>query len=135
MTDCLFCKISKKEIPSSKVYEDDKTFAFLDISPISKGHTLVIPKNHSQNIYTMPTDDMNALMQTTQKIANALKKSLKCDGINLGMNNEKPAGQLIMHAHMHVIPRTQGDGLSHWPGKKSEGQQLDALAKDIQQNL
>ena len=121
MDDCIFCKVLKNEIPSTKVYEDEKTLAFLDISPVNYGHALVIPKSHSENLLSMKDDDLFAMVKTAQKVADAIMKGLKADGFNLGMNNYKAAGQLVMHSHIHVIPRFKNDGLKlNWPNKKYE---------------
>lgn len=135
MEDCIFCKIIAGEIPSTKVYEDDKVFCFLDIAPINKGHTLVIPKKHAENLYSIPRDDLAFCVEACQSMAKALKASLRCDGVNLGMNNEKPAGQLVLHAHFHVIPRYEGDGLKHWPGGAYAEGEAEELATKIQGSL
>ena len=121
MQSCVFCKVLKNEIPSTKMYEDEKTLAFLDISPVNYGHALVIPKSHSENLLSMKDDDLFAMVKTSQKVADAIMKGLKADGFNLGMNNYKAAGQLVMHSHIHVIPRFKNDGLKlNWPNKKYE---------------
>ncbi len=103
--NCVFCKINRNEIPSLKVYEDDNTTAFLDINPNSRGHVLIIPKIHFENIYGLPVETWCHINITAQKIAIALKNALSADGINIIMNNESRAGQIIFHAHIHVIPR------------------------------
>ncbi len=103
--ECIFCKIIRNEIPSVKVFEDDNTLAFLDINPNSRGHILIIPKDHYENIYGLPIENWCHMNITTQKIAIALKNTLSADGINIIMNNESRAGQIIFHAHIHVIPR------------------------------
>ena len=118
MTDCIFCKIIKGEIPSTKVYGDKETYAFLDINPINYGHVLVVPKRHSENLLEMNEKDMGSVMKTAQKIADSIMKGLNADGFNLGMNNYAAAGQLVMHSHIHVIPRFKNDGLKHWGSKK-----------------
>ena len=117
MKDCLFCKIVAGEIPSHKVYEDDKFLAFLDINPINKGHTLVIPKEHSYNLITMDDELAGEMMKVIKKLAQHIKEKLNADGINIIFNNEKSAGQIIFHTHAHIIPRFEGDGFHHWPGK------------------
>ncbi|MBU1854521.1 MAG: HIT family protein, partial [Nanoarchaeota archaeon] len=103
--DCLFCKIVKGEISSAKVYEDDEFFAFLDIKPVNKGHTLVVPKHHCRNLLDFPKAEETDLMEFLKKVANAVVKAVGADGFNLGMNNEAAAGQVIFHAHFHIIPR------------------------------
>jgi len=112
--DCIFCKIISGEIPCEKLYEDEHTFAFLDIKPIHDGHALVVPKAHHKDIYEIPEDVLAHLSGTVKKVATAVKKAVGADGINIGMNNEPAAGQVVFHAHFHVIPRKSGDGLKHW---------------------
>jgi histidine triad (HIT) family protein len=115
--NCVFCKIINQEIPAVKVYEDDSVLAFLDIRPVNKGHTLVIPKDHFENIYSVPAELWCRVMLVAQKIAIGIKNAVSADGINIIMNNESAAGQLVFHAHVHVIPRENEDGLVHWPHK------------------
>lgn len=123
MDECIFCKIIKGKIPSSKIYENENFFAFLDIAPVNKGHTLIIPKKHYKNILDMPEEKLNGYMETVKKVAKAVMKGVNADGINISMNNEKAAGQVVMHAHIHVIPRFENDGLKLWPqGKYQEGE-------------
>ena len=129
--DCVFCKIIKKEIPCVRVYEDDKTLAFLDINPINKGHTLVIPKNHHENLYDLPDEEYHACLDSVRKVARAIKESIRPDGLNLGMNNGRSAGQVVFHAHFHLIPRFLTDGLQHWPGKSMDAGMMSILGKDI----
>jgi len=116
--ECIFCKIIKGEIPSHKVYEDTDVFAFLDITPINPGHTLIIPKSHTENIYTISESDFEKVTKIVKKIAIGIRKGLESDGVNVRMNNEKAAGQDIFHAHIHVIPRYKNDGYEPWHGKK-----------------
>lgn len=121
MTDCIFCKVVKNELPSYKVYEDEFTLAFLDIYPVYKGHTLVIPKKHYENVAEITEVDLTAVVKTAKKMAKLLKDKLNCDGINLVQSNGKAAGQVVMHFHMHVVPRFTDDGLNLWShGRKSE---------------
>jgi histidine triad (HIT) family protein len=103
--DCLFCKIINREIPADIVYEDGNTLAFLDVKPNTPGHTLVIPKDHFENIYGIPDEALARLSISVKKVALAIKNGLDADGINIQMNNEAPAGQIVFHAHIHVIPR------------------------------
>ncbi|WP_163529647.1 HIT family protein [Halobacillus ihumii] len=103
--DCIFCKIINGEIPSAKVYEDDEVYAFLDISQVTKGHTLIIPKEHTKDIYHTDSGVAEKLFARVPKIANALKQSFEPIGLNLLNNNEEPAGQSVFHLHIHLIPR------------------------------
>jgi len=135
MSDCLFCKIIAGEIPSTKIYEDDNVFAFLDIAPVNPGHTLVIPKEHTPNIYEMSEKTLGYVMGVVKKLSSATKDALQADGINLEMNNDTVAGQVIFHAHLHVIPRFEGDGLKQWPGKSYEGSHQEEVAKKIKEKL
>ncbi|MEN1970261.1 HIT family protein [Lentibacillus sp. N15] len=109
--DCIFCKIINGDIPSAKVYEDEHVYAFLDISQITKGHTLVIPKTHTKNIYETPPEVARELFARIPKIANAVKEVYQPIGMNLLNNNETPAEQSVFHLHIHIIPRYgEGDG-------------------------
>ena len=135
MTDCIFCKIIKGEIPADKIYEDEDVLVFLDINPANPGHTLVIPKNHSENIYQIPEKDLNKVINMAKKVAIILKKILNVEGINIIMNNDKAAGQVVFHSHFHVVPRNQNDGY-HLLGRSSykEGEQKvigDKIRKEI----
>ncbi len=118
MENCIFCKIVHKEIPSSTVYEDEKSIAFLSIQPDNIGHMLVLPKGHFANIYETPDDVLGHIMSVAKKISVGLKSSLSAEGINIIINNEPSAGQAIFHTHVHVIPRYEGDGLIPWKGKR-----------------
>lgn len=130
MKDCLFCKIIAGEIPSERVYEDADTLAFLDIHPNNPGHSLVIPKRHSENLYDMDDHSLAAVMRTAQKVAKAIRAAVAAEGINLAMNNESAAGQVIFHPHIHVIPRFKEDGYRHWPKKQyAEGEAAEIAAK------
>jgi len=103
--DCLFCKIISGDIPSAKVYEDEHVYAFMDISQVTTGHTLVIPKVHTKNIYETPSDVASELFRRVPMIANAVKKAYNPIGLNLLNNNEVSAGQSVFHLHIHIIPR------------------------------
>ncbi|MDP2944013.1 MAG: HIT family protein [bacterium] len=128
---CIFCKIINKEIPSYKVYEDEKMLAFLDIAPINSGHTLIVPKNHYVNLEAIPTEELSALMSTVKKVGALLKDKLGVSGYNITANNDPIAGQLIPHLHFHVIPRREGDGLKLWPGRKYEEGEAEEIIKKL----
>jgi histidine triad (HIT) family protein len=111
MSDCIFCKIIDGEIPSSKVYEDEHVVAFLDISQVTKGHTLVIPKVHKENVYELTEDIASKVFAAVPKISNAIKAEYNPIGLNLLNNNGEDAGQSVFHFHIHIIPRYgNGDG-------------------------
>ncbi|TRM11844.1 HIT family protein [Lentibacillus cibarius] len=125
--DCIFCKIIDGEIPSAKVYEDEEVYAFLDISQVTKGHTLVIPKTHTKNIYETPPEVASKLFERIPKIAAAIKSAYEPIGMNLLNNNEKPADQSVFHLHIHLIPRYgENDGFSsNWTTHTDDYEQAD----------
>ena len=102
---CIFCDIIDGKIPSSKVYEDDNTLSFLDLSQTTYGHTLVIPKKHYDNVLQMRADEFAELMKTVQKVAKKLQEKLNYKGVNILINTNEEAGQTVKHAHVHIIPR------------------------------
>jgi len=133
----IFEKIITGDIPSNKVYEDDKTFAFLDADPVNPGHTLVIPKEPYKNIYEIPQDSFAAVMNTVRKLAPAIKEAVGADGINIGQNNDSAAGQEVFHFHVHIMPRFEGDGYTHWQGAENyhKGKSGEKIAKNISGSL
>ncbi|WP_102347451.1 HIT family protein [Bacillus sp. Marseille-P3661] len=122
MADCIFCKIVAGEIPSAKVYEDEHVLAFLDISQVTKGHTLVIPKKHNENLYDLSTETAQQLFAAVPKITNAIKDQLNPEGLNLVSNTGEKAGQTVFHLHLHLIPRYgEGDGFGAvWKSNTSD---------------
>jgi len=133
MNDCVFCKIIKGEIPCTKIYEDKNTLAFLDINPITKGHTLVIPKEHATIIEELTDDSLSKTMVVVKKIVTVLDQLN--EGCNLGLNNKEAAGQLVPHVHFHIMPRNKGDGLVSWPGGKYKEGEADKVANKIKSLL
>lgn len=117
MEDTIFMKIIRREIPAEIIYEDDETLAFLDAKPLNPGHTLVVPKKQVRNILDVDDKTLASVMRTVQKISVALRDTLGAEGINIGINNEPTAGQVVFHFHAHVIPRYINDGYEHWHGK------------------
>ena len=109
-TDCLFCLIKNKKSPSAIVYEDENTIAFLDIFPVSEGHTIVIPKNHYDNLEDIPVNELAELFKIVKKLSVLIHKKLKIEGYNILQNNFRAAGQVINHFHVHIIPRSKEDG-------------------------
>ncbi len=135
MNACIFCKIVARAIPSDGIYEDEVSYAFADIRPNTLGHTLVVPKTHSTNIYTIPDATLQHLIGVAKKIAIAAKQSLKADGVNIGMNNDAAAGQLVFHTHLHVIPRYANDGLVHWKGTEMAPADIAKAAQMLRNTL
>lgn len=111
MEDCIFCKIVNKEVPATIVYEDDNFIGFLDINQVADGKTLIIPKKHFKTILDMPSSLGNEMLEAIKKISLDLINKGKAEGFNLLMNNFEVAGQVVPHAHIHVLPRKKGDGL------------------------
>ena len=134
--NCIFCKIIKDEIPSTKVYENENLISFLDINPVNIGHTLIVPKKHFNNLYDTPDEILCEMMKLTKKLSVAIRNAIEADGINIEMNNEKTAGQLVPHAHSHIVPRFEGDGFTHWHGKRlyAEGE-MDEVAEKIKAKI
>ncbi len=133
--DNIFAKIIRGEIPAYKIYEDDKTLAFMDIMPRADGHALVIPKAPSRNLLSIGEEDLCALMRTVQKVANAVKKAFGADGVLVQQFNEPAAGQVIFHTHVHVIPRHEGVPLRPHTGEMAEAETLEAGAEKIRKAL
>lgn len=131
MTDCLFCKIANGDIPASKVYEDADVVAFLDIQPVNVGHTLVVPRAHFDNCAATPDDAMAAVMRVVRRVGDAALKVTGADGYNVGINCGRAAGQVIMHTHVHVMPRFEGDGLVHWPKKAVSKEDMEKAAREM----
>ncbi len=113
MKNCLFCKIIAGEIPSAKLYEDDYVYAFLDLFPINFGHVLVIPKEHHTSVATIPEETAGRMFLVASRVGAAMRHALDADGFNFHLSDGTTAGQVVMHAHLHVIPRWNEDGF-HW---------------------
>ncbi|HEX4371532.1 MAG TPA: HIT family protein [Rhizomicrobium sp.] len=131
----VFAKILHGEIPCVKLYEDDKTLAFMDVMPQAEGHALVIPKEKAENILDLSPEGATALMATTQKIAKAVKKGLNPPGIMLAMLNGAPAGQSVFHIHFHVIPREHGVDLGMHARSMVDAKSLEPVAAKIRAAL
>ncbi len=108
--NCIFCKLANKDIPTNIIYEDDRFTVILDASPATKGHALILPKNHAANIYELPDEDAAAVFVLAKKLATKMTEILHCDGFNIVQNNGEVAGQTVFHFHMHLIPRYLNDG-------------------------
>ena len=110
MTDCVFCKIRDGQIPSMKVFEDDRTLVFMDINPLNSGHCLVITKAHAATLFDVDVSDLQAAIATAQRVAVAIRDGLKPDGLNMLQANGAAAFQSVLHFHLHLIPRWNNDG-------------------------
>jgi histidine triad (HIT) family protein len=133
-SDCLFCKINAGEVPSHQIYEDDVTNVFLDIFPVSKGHMLIVPKEHAEDLGRGSEEAAVNMMKTVHKIAPGVMKALGATGYNLGMNHGKDAGQLVWHTHIHFIPRYEGDERS-FEKKEVDQEELAKIAEQIRKGL
>ncbi len=130
-TDCIFCKIAVGEIPAMRLGENALALAFMDVKPIHPGHALVIPKDHHADLLAIPPETLAAMATLAQKTAAAISAGLAPDGINLVMNNGIAAGQAVFHAHLHVIPRYDGDGFEQWHGTEQSKDVLIEAAEKI----
>ncbi len=137
MENCIFCKIIAGEIPSSKVYEDDQVMAFLDISQTTKGHTLLVPKEHVRNVLEMSEATASTLFARLPKLSRALKTATGAPAMNIINNNEEIAGQTVFHAHVHLVPRYQeNDGIkieytTHEPDFDALGKLAEQISKEV----
>ena len=131
MNDCIFCKILKGEIPSYKIYEDDKVYAFLDIACDSYGHTLVIPKKHCANVLDCDEADYQAVMAAVQIISRHYVNDCGFDGVNILNASGKAAQQSVFHLHMHIIPRKENDGLNTWALNDKFDLDLASICKQL----
>lgn len=132
---CIFCKIAAGEIPSNCVYEDELVKVILDLGPASKGHVLIIPKKHADDLFTLDMETKAHVLDVASKVGMAIKKALNADGINLVQNNGEAAGQTVMHFHMHVVPRYKGDGLQLFPSGTATSEELNEIKELIVANM
>ena len=136
MTDknCIFCRIAAGEIPSGTIYEDQDFKVIMDISPASRGHAIILTKNHAADIFELPEQDASRIFVVAKKVALAMKKVLGCEGINILQNNGELAGQTVFHLHIHLIPRYKDDTVSiKWINNESDGTELELLAQSLKE--
>lgn len=134
--DCIFCKIANGEIPSATVYEDDDFRVILDISPAAKGHSLILPKQHSDNLWELGEAERKKVLDIAAKVSKAQKKGLSCDGVNLLQNNGLAAGQSVFHFHMHLIPRYTDDNMDiPWSCLSYEEGEADKVCASIKEAM
>lgn len=134
--NCIFCKIAAGEIPSKTVYEDEMFRVIMDLGAASKGHALILPKNHYANLLELDEETAKCVLPLAGKISKAMMKSLGCDGINLVQNNGAEAGQTVMHFHMHMIPRYKGGNeMIAWKPGTPTAEELEETANKIKRDL
>lgn len=136
MTDCVFCKIIAGDIPAFRVYENDDTIAFMDINPLHPGHVLVIPREHSANVYEVSDEAIAAAARTARRVARAVNAVVAPDGLNVLQCNGPAAGQSVFHFHMHVLPRRLDDGAAlNWEVIPGNMEEIGALAEKIRARI
>jgi len=134
--DCIFCKMVAGEMPAEKIYEDEIVLAFLDIGPVSDGHTLVIPKQHFERLHDCPAELLGEVACRLRRIAEAIAGAMESDGYNLLCNNGRAAGQLVEHLHFHIIPRNMGDGVfDRWASYRYPEGRIAAIGEAIRKNV
>ncbi len=137
MKECIFCKIVNGEVLANKIYESDKVLAFLDVKPVSKGHTLIITKKHYKDVYDAPENDLREVIAASKKISIAMEKGLNADGVNILHASRKEAQQSVFHFHVHIVPRYKDDGLDMWikGGYKESESDLKGVGEKIKKEL
>ena len=130
-SDCIFCKIVRKEAPASIVAEDEQTLVFMDLFPVSAGHTLIIPKAHFPDLFAANSADLGAVIERSREVALALRRVLEPDGIGVYQLNGAAAGQTVFHYHMHLVPRMQGDPTTLHGRSQADPAELEALAAKL----
>lgn len=130
--NCIFCRIANGEIPAGTLYEDEAFRVILDLGPATRGHALILPKDHAADLYELPEETAAAAMKLAKKMALIMREKLHCDGLNLVQNNGEAAGQTVTHFHLHLIPRYQGDGQNiNWVPSVPDQEELEAVRKEI----
>ena len=132
--NCIFCKLANKDIPTNIIYEDEKFTVIMDASPATKGHALILPKNHAANIYELPDKDAADIFVLAKKMAKKMTEILQCDGFNIVQNNGEAAGQTVFHFHMHLIPRYLNDGNQEkltWNHADISAEEIEKIAEKL----
>jgi histidine triad (HIT) family protein len=136
LSDCVFCRIVEKQLPAALVHEDEHTLAFMDIGQVNPGHVLVAAKAHAENIYALDETQAAALARTAVRLARAIRAAFSPDGLSVYQANGKAAGQTVLHFHLHLVPRHDGDGMSLvWPVRNPPREKLEESAAKIRQQL
>lgn len=130
--DCIFCKLANGEIPTNALYEDEQFKVILDLGPATRGHALILPKDHAADLYELPDEAAGAAMKLAKKMALSMRDKLHCDGLNVMQNNGEVAGQTVSHFHLHLIPRYKNDGQAiNWVPSQPTQEELEAVRKEI----
>ena len=130
--NCIFCKIANGEIPSKTIEENDMFRVVLDVGPATRGHALILPKEHYRNLYDLPEEIAAEAVKMAKKVALKMKDKLNCDGVNIVQNNEEAAGQTVFHFHMHVIPRYTNDGqVIGWKPGQPTAEEMDTVVEEL----
>lgn len=136
MSECIFCKIAAKEIPSSVVYEDEHTLAFMDIGQVNPGHVLLAVKRHAENIFALDETQAGAVFRAAARVARAIRDAFEPQGLSVYQANGKAAGQTVFHLHLHLVPRHDDDGMAlTWPVKNPPREKLAEYAQRIRAKL
>ncbi|MFI5260242.1 MAG: HIT family protein [Candidatus Paceibacteria bacterium] len=135
MEDTIFTKIIRREVPAHIVYEDNETIAFLDVKPNVPGHTLVVPKKWTENIFDVDDENLAAVMRTVRKIAPAVRDAVGAHGVHINSNHGAAAGQIVMHLHFHIIPRHDRSEFEFWPKQDFSKAEFEAIAEKIREKL
>ena len=135
--ECIFCKIIEGEIPAVKVLDDELVLAFMDINPSSRGHMLVVPKKHAENIFEISEGDLAAVIKAVKRCATAVKEALKAEGVTVLQLNGTASDQIVPHLHIHIIPRWENDGLpmSTWEMKPGDMEEIKDIARKVKEHL
>lgn len=136
--NCIFCKLANGKIPTNSIYEDEDFKVIMDLSPASRGHAIILPKTHAENLYELPEEYCNGIMSVAKKCASAMKKTLGCAGLNVLQNNGEIAGQTEFHLHMHLIPRYEDDQIRiKWVPNENPAKHEDpaAVAEEIKKGF
>ncbi len=132
MDDCIFCRIANGTIPSKTLYEDESFRVILDVNPATKGHALILPKEHAADLYELPDEAAKDVLVLAKKMAKTMRDRLGCDGLNLVQNNGEAAGQTVPHFHMHLIPRYAGDGQTlGWEPREAASEELEEIRRKM----
>ena len=136
MSDCVFCRIVAGQIPSTRVFEDEHTVAFMDIGQVNPGHVLVAVKRHADNLYALDEAQAAAVARTSARVARAIRDAFKPEGLSVYQANGKAAGQTVFHYHVHLLPRHAGDGMElTWPVKNPQRETLEGYAEKIRKQF